>query len=199
MDRDVIGPTLATIEHMLPKSRGDAEDAGNLVAACASCNAARPSQIGALQYFELRQGMLADGLWPCTVPTRPVRRRLRESAQATRLGRRRFALDEIFEHIARRHPGCPAVFRGELAHLVARRAWVDASIGMAFGITASNFVRDNFTTYRSLRELADMSEAEARQAVRVEVGRVLATWSSAGPWSGQREAKDWGVAMLRRG
>lgn len=181
MDRDVIGPSLATIEHVLRRSQGGTEEAGNLIAACASCNAARPSQIDALQYFELRQGLFADGLWPaCTTPKRRVRRRLREAAEARRLGRRRFGLDEIFEHIERRHPGCPAVFRGELAHLAAGRAWVDASIGMAFGITASNFVRDNFTTYRSLRELADMSEAEARQAVRAEVGRVLATSSSAG-------------------
>jgi hypothetical protein len=78
-------------------------------------------------------------------------------------------VDEVFEHIEQHHPGCPSVLRGELAHLVAQRRWHAASIGTAFGITATGFIRHAFTDYERLRQTDGMTDVEARLVARSQL------------------------------
>lgn len=178
MDKGRGGPRAATLEHLVPSSRGGSDDVGNLVAACGGCNAARPSHYSASYFYELRQAFVKDGLWPeCTTATRAISKRVRRSPRPPNARRERFSLDEIFDHIEQNHPGCPAVLRGELAHLVAQRPWFDASLGMAFGITATTFVRETYTRYSQL--IAHMTEVEARLMVRADVSSILAGWRHA--------------------
>lgn len=73
---------------------------------------------------------------------------------------------------------------------VAGRSWRDATIGMAFGVTATDYVRRSCTDYRRLRRISGMTETEARMIVRREVDDVIRQWSApdvddAGPDPGE--------------
>jgi hypothetical protein len=161
------GPRVATIEHVIPRSRGGTEARLNLVVACHACNTARGPHHTAMRFYRQRRHLREAGLWPeGSYPSRAVAKWMRGIGGATPdLEDVRFTVDEVIAHVAEHHPGCPTPTRDELARLVAQRSWGGASIGMAFGIVATDYVRQAFTDYRRLRQIPGMTGAEARLIV----------------------------------
>lgn len=96
----------------------------------------------------------------------PVSKRMRE----------RYSLQAIMSHMRRFHPGCPDANRDKLVALIADRSWESASLGKAFGIVASNYVRHELTDYDPLRRRHGLMRDEARMIVAQEVEGIMRAW-----------------------
>lgn len=180
MEQDGATPGAATIEHVMPRSRRGTDALHNLVAACRACNAARPPFLSALSFFAIRQQFLAEGAWDsCTWPSKAMLRLLRSQTSDLNPRKDRFSVEEVLDHLAEHHPTCPPEFRNELAHRVCKKSWLEATLGMAVGITMTDYVRNNFTAFMWLCTVDGIPEADARAQVRLEVARIIASWGTA--------------------
>ncbi len=97
----------------------------------------------------------------------------------------RYLLSAVESHIRRHHPACPITLRQTFASLIAERSWHDASLGAAFGIVASNYVRHKLTDYDQLKYRWGLTRDEARLVVAREVRDIMAAWKMGppAPWT----------------
>ncbi len=171
------GPCAATIEHVQARSQGGSDARDNLVAACRGCNEARLPTLSALRFFEIRQSLLAAGTWPCCEPASSSTAKSLRALQANNAANRHsFRVDEALDHLLQHHPGCPPEFRNELAHLVARRRWRDASLGQAIGIVMTDFVSQYFIDLPELCGTEGLSASDARAIVSSKVSQIIGGW-----------------------
>ncbi|WP_420845619.1 DUF2293 domain-containing protein [Methylosinus trichosporium] len=76
------------------------------------------------------------------------------------------------------HPNCPSKHRGAIVARVAGRAWIEANIGKAVGITMDCYVRHTLTEYEGLLA-SGMNRDVARKMVKSKVDETIASWAPA--------------------
>ncbi len=95
--------------------------------------------------------------------------------------REHYGTASIEAHIRRHHPGCPQALRAEFVAIIEPRKWEKASLGLAFGIVATNYVRHRLTDYDRLKKIHGLTREEARIVVAQEVKDIMATWKMGPP------------------
>lgn len=88
----------------------------------------------------------------------------------------KFSRDAILQHIKARHPKCPDFAVSFFAEEVVKKAWSDAPLGMAVGITMQNVIRHLMTDYDQLL-LCGVNREEARRRVQPRINAMIAQWS----------------------
>lgn len=79
------GPTMATVDHVVPQGVGGATVRENLVSACAACNCARGADIDVWTFWKVRRRLRDSGIWPQgEAPCREIAEFLRAHRAYTR-------------------------------------------------------------------------------------------------------------------
>lgn len=87
-----------------------------------------------------------------------------------------FTRDAAFQHIKKKHPGCPDFAISFFAEEVSRKTWGNASLGMAVGITMQTVLRHLMTDYDQLL-LCGVDRKEARRRVQPRINAMITQWS----------------------
>ncbi|WP_375588383.1 DUF2293 domain-containing protein [Hoeflea alexandrii] len=100
---------------------------------------------------------------------------VRSAAAVCPVNERRFQSKAVEKHMQKHFPNCPEVHRDAIVRRVAERAWGDATIGRAVGITVTNYVRHQLTDYEMLMKQHGLTREEARVAEAGTVKDILLT------------------------
>jgi len=98
------------------------------------------------------------------------------TASATEQALTKFTETAIRQHIRNKHPGCPDFAVVFLAAEIAKKDWIDTSIGGAVGITMQNILRHLMTDYDQML-LCGVDRNEARRRVQPRIDAMLAHWA----------------------
>ena len=93
-----------------------------------------------------------------------------------------FSEAEVREHLARRHPACPAEAVERYVQRIGQRLWdPPLTLGQAVGMVATNDVRHRLTDYDQRLRVPGLTREEARLIVAGEVRRTIALWAASDP------------------
>jgi hypothetical protein len=83
----------------------------------------------------------------------------------------------VARHIESFHPNCPPDLKAMFCEAICNRTWVGkVSVGKAFGIVATNYIRHRMTDYERLMRTDRLTREEARLAVAEEVKEIMEGW-----------------------
>lgn len=89
-----------------------------------------------------------------------------------------FTKQMVEQHVAKRHPGCPAGLAEHYVALISSREWnPPVTLGRAFGIVTTNDVRHRMTDYERLLRAPGITREEARLIVANEVKDIMSGWA----------------------
>ncbi|MBW9074535.1 DUF2293 domain-containing protein [Agrobacterium deltaense] len=87
----------------------------------------------------------------------------------------KFDFDAVYQHIRKKHPGCPEFAVEYLAKEISGREWTDIKLGGAVGITMDGLLRHEMTEYETLL-LHGIDRKEARRRVQPKIDAMLRVW-----------------------
>ncbi len=98
-------------------------------------------------------------------------------AKGERRRQPRHAAETAWAHVHEHHPNCPPEIAERLVKLIAKRVWQPpVTLGQAFGIVATTFVRHRLTDYDQLFEIKGLTREEARIIVAPSLHAILEGW-----------------------